>query len=76
MEEHFMLSSTEFTTMSTGSRKEVVDLQAEREAEIKRLGELIAVAQGDKKSSLCSELLAVLGFIHDTPEARARWEGQ
>ena len=53
-----------------------LELVAAREAEIARLGERIAVASGQVKYALVSELLAFLGFIHSTPEARHRWRRQ
>ena len=62
--------------ISSASRQEVVERRAARETEIKRLGEQISRARGSRKHELCSELLAFLGFIDNTPFSRRRWESQ
>jgi hypothetical protein len=63
-------------TVCTVSRRAVAERRAEREKEIARLGMQIAVARGRYKMTLTSELLAFLGFIHNTPDARMHWENQ
>jgi hypothetical protein len=63
--------------ISSASRKEVCARRGAREKEITRLGTLLAAARGSRrKNEFTSELLAFLGFIHNTPDARIRWENQ
>ena len=66
----------EFNIVSTASRQATAERRAAREAEITRLGKQIARAKGGLKCKLVSELLAFLGVIHNTPEARHMWESQ
>jgi hypothetical protein len=48
-----------------------------RDVEIVRLAQRIAFTCGDEnKMPLVAELLAVLGAIHNTPEAKFTWEKQ
>ena len=63
--------------ISVMSRKEVAERRTAREAEIDRLGTQLAVACGrHNKNRLVTELLSLLGFIHNTPTARADWENR
>ena len=72
-----MENLTRSNIISSASRKEVCGRRAAREAEITRLGTLIADARGSRrKNEFTSELLAYLGFIHNTPNARTLWENQ
>ena len=47
-----------------------------RETEVMRLGKLAARAEGRRKWELVSELLAFLGVIRNTPDARHTWESR
>lgn len=62
--------------IGTVTRQSVAERRAAREAEIDRIGARIAYARGSHKIVLASELIAVLGFIHNTPADRCRWEKQ
>ena len=70
------MSSAPTNIISSASRQAAAARRAERDREIDRLGTRIAQARGAVKYQLCSELLAFLGFIHNTPFAREKWEGQ
>ena len=67
---------TTTNTICTVSRRAVAERRVEREKEIARLGQAIAQARGRHKMTLTSELLAFLGIIHNTPDARMQWENQ
>jgi len=68
--------STPINIVSSASRQEAAERRAEREREIQRLGRQIAAAKGQNKRELMSDFLVFLGHIHNTPEARHRWENQ
>jgi hypothetical protein len=75
-QEDLKMSNNTINIISSTSRKEVAERRAAREEEITRLGRAITVARGNQKKVLCSEFLAFLGFIHNTPYARREWENQ
>ena len=67
---------SDFNIVSSASRMKEAERRAEREREIERLGIAIAQAKRMRKIELCSELLASLGFIHNDPCSRRKWENQ